>query len=116
MNREFKARAWDGEKWRYDFLIKSNGELITQDKPATRLQEATYKRVKWELSEFTGMYDSCGEEIYEGDLIQSINLSDPANPVHHPPREVKWSERGCNYNVHNPRHDERLIVVGHRYE
>lgn len=59
--REFKFRAWD--KWRNEMIAPNGGDFIGWHGPSN-----------WgkcfEVMQYTGLKDSAGTEIYEGDVLQ----------------------------------------------
>ena len=64
MKREIKFRAWDGKE--YDFLPTIwNGGVWDP-----RMDEPIEGAI---LEQFTGLYDTDGAEIYEGDIIQVLD-------------------------------------------
>ena len=76
MNREIKFRAWDKENkvmMGGVSLYFSNGE---------------WKDEKVELMQFTGLYDSKGVEIYEGDIVRRNYYKPTYSKV------VEWDEEG----------------------
>ena len=65
MSREIKFRAWTGKRFEYDFNMYSNGNVIDIEVP----YHLPSRLLKWQLSQFTGLQDKNGEDIYEGDIF-----------------------------------------------
>lgn len=67
-----KFRAWDGEKWRTDFTITSDGRLYHLKTECRNygLSEELGLNVDWKVVRFTGLTDKNGVEIWEADIVK----------------------------------------------
>lgn len=61
MSRVLKFRAWD--KWRKEMISPKDGDFIAWHGPSN------WKDC-YEVMQFTGLLDSKGVEIYEGDIVR----------------------------------------------
>lgn len=56
-NRIREYRAWDGEKFIYDFSITTEGQCLYSG-----------EIYPWPITEFFGLHDQDGKKLFEGDI------------------------------------------------
>jgi len=65
--REIKFRAWDGEEMLPDVVPMSNTEILTVSPLGVDYRMDKVKAIM----QYTGLKDSKGVEIYEGDIVNA---------------------------------------------
>ena len=108
--KEIKFRAWNGKAMEYGgFCIHATGALIKDSALGDVFSESP-------VMQFTGLDDSHGMPIYEGDVVAYSDTSGSGRPRVFRPRAVKWYRDACNYNIQSPGGDSVLEVIGNIYE
>jgi len=74
--REIKFRAWDESMGKMEFF--GLGDTVPYYYP-----DEWSSRINYEVMQFTGLLDKNGKEIYEGDIIESVedNYIYKINPI-----------------------------------
>ncbi len=91
--RELKFRAWDKEveKMMHNVSFKFNQYGVYVE---SRDYIGNFKRERIDLMQFSGLKDSNGEEIYEGDILE---WTEDGISFQH--GTVKWSDVNCGFVV-----------------
>jgi uncharacterized phage protein (TIGR01671 family) len=134
MNREIKFRVWHKPTKQFvkqdifylDEEPSSIGQLSV-GLDGTLIQAGMYDDYSavsdpedYAIQQYTGLKDSNGVEIYEGDLLLSAFCRDEENPV-----EVSWGDKNNGWNVNHKNgqegpllkiHQQSYEVVGNIFE
>lgn len=110
MNREIKFRAWDTDNNK--FIDCSNHTLSQINNNYAGLGN------RFIYSQYTGLKDKNGKDIYEGDVIKYFNHRFP-DPIIH---EVKYHSESTSFSIPNLHTmedfepEEGIEIIGNIYE
>ena len=119
-NRTLKFRAWDklAKKFTYPDKGYQGHYVLTLNGEFWNLQNGSGGD-EYVVQQWTGLKDSKGNEIYEGDIISYLQHLFNASPDKYPvnTKEVKWKNmKGC-WNVYESQAGEdNLEVIGNIFE
>ena len=133
MSREIKFRVWHKPTKQFvkqDIFYLDEPSSIGQlsvGLDGTLIQAGMYDDYSavsdpedYAIQQYTGLKDSNGVEIYEGDLLLSAFCRDEENPV-----EVSWGDKNNGWNVNHRNgqegpllkiHQQSYEVVGNIFE
>jgi uncharacterized phage protein (TIGR01671 family) len=116
MKREIKFRAWDESKeiMHFDFQFIKSGDnnndwiVFISDKQTLQVElhplKNPYFQQQFKIMQFTGLKDSEENDIYEGDIIQTVGYTgvvkyEPQAAQYHINWKVNDSSRYMTFNV-----------------
>jgi hypothetical protein len=85
---DLRFRAWDGQTMNYS----DDGDYRSLEAFFALTDDQGYGSFRTEYMRWTGLIDSSGKNIYEGDIIQWFDLDDPQ-----PLLVIKWAKTFSNF-------------------
>ncbi len=109
--REHKYRAWDKEKKEFHFW-----DIITQLHSCIPSLLGV-KKENIIITQFTGLLDKNGKEIYEGDILRYADRRKLKNLflIEEGMVEDECSGIFCNGLMIHPKYD-KMIIIGNKFE
>lgn len=116
--REIKFRAWltKERQWADSCEVYSDGSYSAELGIVSG-----YTDNEVAISQYTGLKDKNGKEIYEGDIVIKKSFNKPTNDIMSDtkPKIVKWQWHTCGFNLRSPvntGNKHSYEIIGNIYE
>jgi len=105
MNRKLKFRAWDSleKKWLHGYETIGGfslvGETVLLGEFLSGISIDRLNDIR--IDQLTGLQDSDGNNIYEGDIVRSYHFVDNRKKKHYLFHVVGWSEKWAGWHFYS---------------